>query len=125
MRNTRRTSSLATAAYRYVRTRAINMPQPTDRSTQTGEPAGAAQAGNINDLPSWQRLRVRIQEAVRGLESLREENESLRRRIAELELHVEATSKLPAALASDRDPEELKQTLDSFIETIDRFIQRP
>src|SRR5690625_7447959 len=111
MRNTRRTSSLATAAYRYVRTRAINMPQPTDRSTQTGEPAGAAQAGNINDLPSWQRLRVRIQEAVRGLESMREENESMRLRIGELELDVDATSKLQAALVSDCETEDLETML--------------
>ena len=100
------------------------MSQPTDRSTTPGEPAGAAQVDRLSDLASWQRLRVRIHEAARGLETLRKENEALRERIAELETHVEATSKLPAALASDRDPEELKQTLDSFIETIDRFIHR-
>ena len=77
----------------------------------------------LKSLASLERLRDRVEVAAHELKRLREENESLARRIRELESKPSGESKA-GLLSSDQDPELLKRKIAGFIEAIDRYLER-
>ncbi len=67
-----------------------------------------------------ERLRVRVLDAVRELDRLREENDALAARVAELETAGGESARV--ALFDDGDPAALRARVDGFIEALDAYL---
>lgn len=95
-------------------------------STREGDPPlGTSQRppSSAGDLQAWQRLQAAITSAADELRQLRQENADLKARVAELESRSTGPPGrlLPGA---EDDPAQLRRTIDSFIETIDSYLER-
>lgn len=72
-------------------------------------------------LGSLEKLRDRVEVAARELKRLREENQALAQRLAELEANPLADQE-NAFVPFDEDPELLRRKVSGFIEAIDRYL---
>ena len=96
-------------------------PVPESVSDDDGE------AKDLSHLPAEhrevvRRLHQRVEQAVETIEALRAENERLRQRVEELE----AKPSFPEAetvLTLDDDPEEVRERISHFIDTIDTYLE--
>ena len=77
----------------------------------------------LRGVASLERLRDRVEVAAHELKRLREENESLRRRVREFEARPNPGTKATVS-SIEHDPEVLKKKIGGFIEAIDRFLER-
>jgi len=71
-----------------------------------------------------QRLYQQIRAAISTIEELRTENERLRKRIEELEAEPEYPDD-ETILALDENPEEVREQITQFINTIDTYLNPP
>lgn len=69
------------------------------------------------------RLRTHVQHAAQAIRRLRAENRRLARRVQELESRP-AIEDDETLLALDTDPDALRDTIEGFIETIDRYLDQ-
>ena len=98
-------------------------PVPESVSSEGGE----AEADDLSHLPAEhraviRRLRRRVEQAVETIEALRAENERLRQRVEELEAKP-AFPEAETVLTLDDDPEEVKDRISHFIDTIDTYLE--
>ena len=87
--------------------------------------AGKKKSANVQlrGVASLERLRDRVEVAAHELKRLREENESLRRRVVEFEARPNFGAK-GGVTSIEHDPEVLKKKIGGFIEAIDRYLER-
>jgi GTP1/Obg family GTP-binding protein len=81
----------------------------------------------LSRLPSGQqeavkKLHTQVARAVMAIESLKDENRRLRRRVEELEKRP-AVSDDETVLTLPGDPESLRDTLNHFIDAIDAYLE--
>lgn len=99
-----------------------------ERLRQADEGA-AAQGGDgggvegLTGLSSLQRLRDRVEVAAREMRRLRDENGALAERIQELEARP-AVDQSQTVISLDHDPDVLRRKITSFIEAIDRYLEK-
>ena len=96
--------------------------RPDPRSTDPGaEPPSKPEAPK--SLGSLEKLRDRVEVAARELRRLREENQALAARLAEMEANPPADPE-GAFVPLDEDPELLRRKVTGFIEAIDRYLDQ-
>jgi hypothetical protein len=92
-------------------------------------PAPAPAAPSFEEAPAGpagppeqalERLRTRVLDAVRELERLREENDALAARLADLE--AQQGRALPDAFFDGGDPAVLRERVEGFIEALDTYL---
>lgn len=93
---------------------------PAKTPPAQGERKGPA---SVKGLGALEKLRDRVEVAARELKRLREENEALAERIAELEERPFADQE-GAFVPLDEDPELLRRKISGFIEAIDRYLDQ-
>ena len=91
--------------------------------TSVGEHArpASAKAPPAKSLSSLEKLRDRVEVAARELERLREENQTLAERLAELEENPLAGQD-STFVPLDEDPELLRRKVSGFITAIDQYL---
>ncbi|MDX1439626.1 MAG: hypothetical protein R3284_06970 [Rubricoccaceae bacterium] len=67
-------------------------------------------------------LRKRVEAAIREIERLRNENEELRSRVAEMETHTKGSQTMLSLFSDEDSPEELRARIEGFIDTIDAIL---
>lgn len=67
-------------------------------------------------------LRKKVEAAVREIRRLRQENSELRAQVESLEAEVQSGSSGLAFAVDDASPEELKERIQGFIQTIDAIL---
>ncbi len=94
------------------------MPDPAPKRT--------ASADADRSLQALERLRGRVEAAVKEIERLRAENATLTERVRELAA-LDAAGADPDALhlSLDTDPDVLRTKVQGFIETLDRMLAEP
>lgn len=78
---------------------------------------------HLRGIESLERLRENVESAAREIQRLREENVALGERIRQLESRP-GVKPHPMPLALDADPEVLRRRIASFIESIDRYLDK-
>ena len=93
---------------------------------QADTPSDAAPAADVPDAHRdvVQRLYQQVRAAISTIEELRTENERLRKRIEELEAEPEVPDD-ETILALDDNPEEVREQITQFINTIDTYLNPP
>lgn len=74
-------------------------------------------------LSALDELHRQVEAAVQEIRQLREENETLRRRIRELERRPEVDPEKEAFVRFDEEPATLRRKVEGFIEAIDRHLE--
>ena len=100
--------------------------RPDDSASDLGAERTSAEAAGpaaAKSLGALEKLRDRVEVAARELRRLREENEALAQRLAEMEANPAAGAE-GAFVPLDEDPELLRRKVSGFIEAIDRYLDR-
>lgn len=96
--------------------------QPRTDTPQSGQkPGKKPSARQLRSTQSLERLREKVEGAAQELKRLREENEDLVARIAELEARPAQESDA-ASVSFEEDPEALRRKVTGFIEAIDQYL---
>lgn len=87
---------------------------------------GASDAPDVSHVPAEhrpavRRLHRRVEQAAEAIQQLRAENERLRRRVEELEAQP-SFSEDETVLTVEDDPEEVRDQITRFIDTIDAYL---
>ena len=93
---------------------------------QADTPSDATPAADVPDAHRdvVERLYQQVRAAISTIEELRTENERLRKRIEELEAEPEYPDD-ETILALDDNPEEVREQITQFINTIDTYLNTP
>ena len=102
----------------------MSTPLDSDASGAPNPPASSGErvpAAPAKSLSSLEKLRDRVEVAARELKRLREENQALAGRLAELEANPLAGQE-STFIPLDEDPELLRRKVTGFITAIDQYL---
>ena len=96
-------------------------PDASEAENLDTPPDEPARPTSVKSLSALEKLRDRVEVAARELERLREENQALAGRLAELEANPLAGQE-STFIPLDEDPELLRRKVSGFISAIDEYL---